>query len=46
MLDAMPPAAREEHIKAIAIGRAGRPQEVASVVASSPPTPPATSPGR
>jgi len=33
MLDAMPPAAREEHIKAIAIGRAGRPQEVASVVA-------------
>ena len=33
MLDAMPPAAREEHIKAIALGRAGRPQEVASVVA-------------
>ena len=33
MLDTMPPAAREEHIKAIAIGRAGRPQEVASVVA-------------
>ena len=33
MLDAMPPAAREEHIKAIAVGRAGRPQEVASVVA-------------
>ena len=33
MLEAMPAAVREEHIKAIAIGRAGRPQEVAAVVA-------------
>jgi 3-oxoacyl-[acyl-carrier protein] reductase len=33
MLDAMPPAARAEYTKAIAIGRAGHPREVASVVA-------------
>lgn len=33
MLDAMPAAARAEHMKAIAIGRAGQPREVASLVA-------------
>ncbi len=33
MLDAMPPAARAEYLKAVAIGRAGTPREVASVVA-------------
>ena len=33
MLDAMPAPARAEHLKAVAIGRAGTPREVASVVA-------------
>ena len=33
LLDAMPAAARAEYTKAIAIGRAGQPREVASVVA-------------
>jgi 3-oxoacyl-[acyl-carrier protein] reductase len=33
MLDAMPGAARTEHLKAVALGRAGTPREVASVVA-------------
>jgi len=33
MLDAMPAAARAEHLKAVAVGRAGTPREVASVVA-------------
>jgi len=33
MLDAMPPAARASHLKAIAIGRTGLPREVAAVVA-------------
>ena len=33
MLEAMPPAARAAHLKAVAIGRAGTPQEVAALVA-------------
>jgi 3-oxoacyl-[acyl-carrier protein] reductase len=33
MLDAMPPDARERYVKAVAIGRAGSPREVASLVA-------------
>jgi len=33
MLEAMPAAAREAHLKAVAIGRVGRPEEVAAVVA-------------
>jgi 3-oxoacyl-[acyl-carrier protein] reductase len=33
MLETMPPAAREAHLKAVALGRAGRPEEVASLVA-------------
>jgi 3-oxoacyl-[acyl-carrier protein] reductase len=33
MLDAMPAAAREAHLKAVAVGRAGRPEEVAALVA-------------
>jgi 3-oxoacyl-[acyl-carrier protein] reductase len=33
MLDTMPPAAREAHLKAVAVGRAGRPEEVAALVA-------------
>jgi 3-oxoacyl-[acyl-carrier protein] reductase len=33
MLDAMSPAARAANLKAVAIGRAGLPREVAAVVA-------------
>ena len=33
MLESMPAAARAAHVKAIAVGRAGRPQDVASLVA-------------
>lgn len=33
MLDAMPPGSRDAHLKAVAVGRAGTPREVASVVA-------------
>jgi 3-oxoacyl-[acyl-carrier protein] reductase len=33
MLDTMPPAARDAHLKAVALGRAGRPEEVAALVA-------------
>jgi 3-oxoacyl-[acyl-carrier protein] reductase len=33
MLEAMPAAAREAHLKAVSIGRAGRPAEVAALVA-------------
>ena len=33
MLEAMPPAAREELLKGVAIGRIGQPEEVGAVVA-------------
>jgi 3-oxoacyl-[acyl-carrier protein] reductase len=33
MLDAMPPAARAAHVNAVAVGRAGTPRDVASLVA-------------
>jgi 3-oxoacyl-[acyl-carrier protein] reductase len=33
MLEAMPAAGREERLKALSIGRVGRPEEVAAVVA-------------
>jgi 3-oxoacyl-[acyl-carrier protein] reductase len=33
MLDTMPPAAREGHLRAVAIGRVGTPREVAALVA-------------
>jgi 3-oxoacyl-[acyl-carrier protein] reductase len=33
MLDTMPPAAREAHLRAVAVGRVGTPREVAALVA-------------
>jgi len=33
MLDTMPPAAREAHLRAVAVGRTGTPREVAALVA-------------
>jgi 3-oxoacyl-[acyl-carrier protein] reductase len=33
MLDSMPAAAREAHLRAVAIGRVGTPREVAALVA-------------
>jgi 3-oxoacyl-[acyl-carrier protein] reductase len=33
MLEAMPAAGREERLKSLSIGRVGRPEEVAAVVA-------------
>ena len=33
MLETMPPAAREAHLRAVAVGRAGTPREVAALVA-------------